>query len=238
MQDERRGNEEKAETCRSESALEGISNKPENFDSKMEISKVQENSVHEINHLKKAVTEMEQRRENLELGLIELYCLKEQNSRIYHLQKELKDKIAEMDILKNMLNKLQSEREELYEQVKQNQLTEKQLESARLEILELQLKMEFDSGRLNEHLVRLKEQVWSFFDMDEKSRNDTESDQKLQDKRKVELEAMKIKRKNKELQMEKRELGVKLDSVQARISELSNMTEVKKKKNRLHEFAE
>lgn len=102
MQDERRGNEEKAETCRSQSALEGISDKPENFDSKMEISKVQENSVHEISHLKKVVEEMEQRRENLELGLIELYCSKEQNSRISHMQ----DKIAEIEILKKTLNTL------------------------------------------------------------------------------------------------------------------------------------
>lgn len=147
MQDERRGNEEKAETCRSQSAFEGISDKPENFDSKMEISKVQENSVHEINHLKKVVEEMEQRRENLELGLIELYCSKEQNSRISHLQ----DKIAEIDILKKTLNKLQSEREEeLYKEVKLNQLREKQLESAKLEILELQLKMEFDACKQNE----------------------------------------------------------------------------------------
>lgn len=112
MQDERRGNEKKAETCRSQSALKGISGKPKNFDSKMEISKVQENSVHEINHLKKVGEEMDQRRENLELGLIQLYCSKEQNSRI-----------AEIDILKKTLNKFQSEREEeLYKEVKLNQL--------------------------------------------------------------------------------------------------------------------
>lgn len=73
---------------------------------------------------------------------------------------------------------------------------------------------------MNEHLVRLKEQVWSFFDLeDETLRKDTKSDQKLKDKRKVEREAMKMKkRRNKELQMEKRELEVKLDSVEARTS--------------------
>lgn len=72
---------------------------------------------------------------------------------------------------------------------------------------------------MNEHLVRLKEQVWSFFDLeDETLRKDTKSDQKLKGKRKVEREAMKMKRRNKELQMEKRELEVKLDSVQARTS--------------------
>lgn len=222
---ERREEEEKAETCRSESVLEEISDKPETIDCKMEISTVQENSVHEINHLKKVVKEMEQRRENLELGLIELYCFKEQKSRISKLHEELKDKMAEIDILNNMLNKLQSEREELYKEVKLNQLTEKQLQSARLTILELQLKMEFDAGRLNEHLVRLKEQVWSSFDRDETLRKDTKSDQKLKDIRKIELEAVKMKRRNKELQLEKRELGVKLDIVQARISENSSMTQ-------------
>lgn len=72
---------------------------------------------------------------------------------------------------------------------------------------------------MNEHLVRLKEQVWSFFDLeDETLRKDTKSDQKLKGKRKVEREAMKMKRRNKELQMEKRELEVKLDSVEARTS--------------------
>lgn len=75
------------------------------------------------------------------------------------------------------------------------------------------------ASRMNEHLVRLKEQVWSFFDLeDETLRKDTKSDQKLKGKRKVEREAMKMKRRNKELQMEKRELEVKLDSVQARTS--------------------
>ena len=55
---------------------------------------------------------------------------------------------------------------------------------------------------------------------------DSEVERKLKAVQEMEVEVMELKRKNRELQHEKRELTIKLDSAEARISALSNMTEV------------
>ena len=58
-------------------------------------------------------------------------------------------------------------------------------------------------------------------------KKDVDVEKKLKVLKELEVEVVELKRKNKELQHEKRELMVKLDATEARIMALSNMTEVK-----------
>lgn len=231
LQVERREKDEKIENSRSESILEQLSNGPEKSDYEMDEFPVQESkwdSVYEINRLKKIVKEKELRTENLELELIELYCLKGQQSSIAVLEKQLKDKTEEMDELTAKVNELQTERKRLYEELKQNHLAEKELESSKQTILELQVKMEVDAGGFKEHLTVMRERVLAF-DVDGESRKLNKFDKKLKVMKEAELEALKMKRRHRELQLEKREMTVKLDAAEARIASLSCMTEVTKK---------
>ncbi|KAL3529286.1 hypothetical protein ACH5RR_008608 [Cinchona calisaya] len=179
-------------------------------------------NYNEIDLLKNIVKEKEKMRENLEIRLLELYCLKEHQSRISLLQKQLKDRTSEVDMLREKINGLQAERRKLYEEVKLNQLVAEQLESEKLTLLELQGQIEFDSGPI----TMLKEKV-SGFCMEGESQVPNKVDKKLKAIKVLELKALEIKRRNIELQLEKRDLVVNLNAAKSKIAELSAMTERK-----------
>lgn len=213
--DPREKKEEQEETCKSKS-VNRLNAKSLEFS-------VQENgrvNVSEIDILKNVVKEKERMREGLEMRLLELYCLQEQQSRIALLQKQLNDRTSEINMLRETINILQDEKKKLYEEVKLNQLAPEQLESAELVMLELQGQLELDSGQMKEQLAMLKEQVSGFHAKEESKEN-------LKAIKAVELKALEVKRMNIQLQLEKRELVVKLNAAKSKIAELSTMTEHK-----------
>ncbi|XP_059643946.1 protein CHUP1, chloroplastic-like isoform X2 [Cornus florida] len=176
---------------------------------------------------KKVKSEMEQRRVSLEVKLVELNGLKEHQLHMAELQKHLKAKTAEIDMLTATIIALQAERKKLYEEIKQNKLAEKQVEIAKKMILEMQAKKRVDADQMKGQLVMLQEQV-NGFHMEETTKIvDAKVEKKLESMKDVELEIVRKKRRNKELQLEKRELSVMLAAAQAKITALSNMTERK-----------
>ncbi|GMY15385.1 protein CHUP1, chloroplastic-like isoform X2 [Fagus crenata] len=90
----------------------------------------------------------------------------------------------------------------------------------------LQDKMDANPKHVKGRLIMLQEQV-SRFPSDEISFRDTNVVKKLENVKDVELEIAEMKRRNKELELEKRELAVKLVVAKERIAALSNMTEGK-----------
>lgn len=219
--DPKKKKEEQEETCRSKSVNRLKSNSLE-----FSAQGNEREDVSEIDILKNVVKEKEKVRESLEMRLLELYCLKEQQSRIALLQKQLNDRTSEINMLRKMISILQDEREKLYEEVILNQLAAEQLESVELIMLELQGQLELDSGQMNEQLTMLKEQV-SGFHVKEESKASDKVDEKLGAIKVVELKALEIKRMNIQLQLEKRELVVKLNAAKSKIAELSAVTEHK-----------
>lgn len=181
--------------------------------------------ISEIDLLRNMVKEKDKMRASLEIRLFELYCLKEQQSKIPLLQRQLNDRTSEIDMLVETINRLQAERKNLYEEMKQNQLAAEQLERAKLTILELQGQMELDSGQMNDQITTLKQKV-SCFHKEGESKVPNKIDKKLKSVKVVELKALEIKRRNIELQLEKRELVLKLKATESKIAELSTMTEV------------
>lgn len=74
----------------------------------------------------------------------------------------------------------------------------------------------------------LKQQVTSLQRKEEEaSKRNVEVEKKLKSMKELEVEVVELRRRNKELQHEKRELLVKLEAAEARATALSSMTEVR-----------
>lgn len=184
------------------------------------------NCVIEIEKLTNVAEKMEKRRKSLEMKLLELYCLRQQQLNIGRLRKDLKLKIVEIDMLNATINSLRTEKIRLGEEIKQNELAEKQLENARRRLVEMQNKKCVESAQMKGQLMMVKEQI-SGFKMEEKDDiMDDKFEEKIRAMKNVELEGVELKRGNKELQLEMRELTVKLFATQTRITALSEMTVV------------
>lgn len=168
--------------------------------------------------------ELEQRKEILERKLFEYHGLKERQSYIGQLQRQLEDKTTEINMLKMAVDSLQDERKKLHEEIKQGLVAEKQLEMAKM-LKGLQEKMDASASSVKGRLIVLQEQVFNF-QSGEISFRDTIVEKELEDVKDVDLEIAEMKRRKKELELEKRELAVKLIAAKERIAALSNMKEV------------
>ncbi|XP_057765682.1 protein CHUP1, chloroplastic isoform X4 [Salvia miltiorrhiza] len=180
------------------------------------------NNASELERLRDLVKELEEREVKLEGELLEYYGLKEQESSIAELQKQLKIKTVEIDMLNITINSLQAERKKLQEELSQGVAARKELETARKKIKELQKQIQLEANQTKGQLLLLKQQVSG---LQTKEQEIAEVDKKLKAVKELEVEVMELKRKNKELQHEKRELIVKLDSAESKVRTLSNITE-------------
>ncbi|XP_010528037.1 PREDICTED: protein CHUP1, chloroplastic-like [Tarenaya hassleriana] len=197
---------------------------------KAEKERVYENEMayneSELDRLRNLVKELEEREVKLEGELLEYYGLKEQESDFVELQRQLKIKTVEIDMLNITINSLQAERKKLQEEILQNAVVRKELDVARNKIKELQRQIQLDSNQTKGQLLLLKQHVSSLQVKEEEAmKKDAEVERKLKAVQEMEVELMELKRKNRELQHEKRELTVKLDAAETRNSALSNLTE-------------
>ncbi|CAN0876531.1 Protein CHUP1, chloroplastic [Linum grandiflorum] len=186
------------------------------------------NNASELERLRNLVMELEEREVKLEGELLEYYGLKEQESDIVELQRQLKIKTVEVDMLNITINSLQSEKKRLQEEVAQGGggSARKELEVARNKIRELQRQIQLDANQTKGQLLLLKQQVSGLLAKEEEAiRKDVEVERKMKIVKDLEMEVAELKRKNRELQHEKRQLTVKLDAAEGKITALSNMTE-------------
>ncbi|KAJ0049680.1 hypothetical protein Pint_16400 [Pistacia integerrima] len=147
--------------------------------------------------------ELEKRKMVLERKLLELYGLKEQQEFIAQMHRHLEEKMTEIDMLGGTLEK------------------------AKKTVEELEKKMDVNAGHMKQHLMMLEEQVSEFQCGKGNYTNNGMIEKRLKAAKPVELEYAEMQRINKELELEKRELTVKLVGAQARIISVSNMTQDK-----------
>ncbi|XP_023529698.1 protein CHUP1, chloroplastic-like [Cucurbita pepo subsp. pepo] len=184
------------------------------------------NNASELERLRSLVKELEEREVKLEGELLEYYGLKEQESDVTELQRQLKIKTVEIDMLNITISSFQAERKKLQEEIAQAATVKKELEFARNKIKELQRQIQLDANQTKGQLLLLKQQVSGLQAKEQETiKKDSEIEKKLKAVKELEVEVMELKRKNKELQIEKRELTIKLGAAENRISTLSNMTE-------------
>ncbi|KAI4379168.1 hypothetical protein MLD38_005499 [Melastoma candidum] len=173
----------------------------------------------QLERLRKLVKELEEREMKLEGELLEYYGLKEQDSDVVELQRQLKIKTVEIDMLNVTINLLQAERKKLREEVAKGFTVRKELDAARNKIKELQNQIQQQANQTRGHLLLLNQQESSLQVKEEEAlKRDAEVERKLKVLKELEVEVIGLKRKNRELQHEKRELTVKLDAAEARHS--------------------
>ncbi|PON86530.1 hypothetical protein TorRG33x02_177240 [Trema orientale] len=195
----------------------------EDKEAKMKSCKMLNNGT-EAEILSALTREFEQRKVTLEWKLLQLYDLKEKKAYKAKLQRRLEEKSAEFDMLNATTASLQAEKMNLKEEIKQGFLVKKQLEKAKKVIAEMQKKIDVDARRIRGQVMMIEERVFGFQE-DDTSERYALIEQKLKAGKDVELEVVKMKRINKELELEKRELAVKLVSTQGKIASRSHMTE-------------
>lgn len=181
----------------------------------------------ELERLRNLVRELEEREVKLEGELLEYYGLKEQESDILELQRQLKIKTVEIDMLNITINSLQAERKKLHEEISRGVSAKKELEVARNKIKELQRQFQLEANQTKGQLLLLKQQVSGLQAKEEEAfKKDNEVEKMAKALKELEVEVVELKRMNRELQHEKRELIVKLDAAEGKVTALSNMTEV------------
>ncbi|GJV84228.1 protein CHUP1, chloroplastic [Tanacetum coccineum] len=184
------------------------------------------NNANELERLRNLVKELEEREVKLEGELLEYYGLKEQESDVVELQKQLKIKTVEIDMLNITINSLQTERKKLQEEVNHGVVYRKELEAARNKIKELQRQFQLEANQTKGQLLLLKQQVGILTTKEQDAfKKDTDIDRKLKLLKELEVDVVELKRKNRELQHEKRELVIKLDAAESRVATLSSTTE-------------
>nr|KYP53026.1 hypothetical protein KK1_025025 [Cajanus cajan] len=170
--------------------------------------------------------ELEEREVRLEGELLEYYGLKEHEADFVELQRQLEIKTVEIDMLHMTINSLQEERKKLQEELTDRASAKRELEVARSKIKELRRQIQLEANQAKTQLLLLKQKVSGLLAKEEAAvKKDAEIRKKLKALNDLEVEVVELKRKNKELQHEKRELTVKLDAAESRITELSNAIE-------------
>ncbi|KAJ6726405.1 PROTEIN CHUP1 CHLOROPLASTIC [Salix purpurea] len=185
-----------------------------------------ENTVSELKCLRNLVKELEEREVKLEGELLEYYALKEQEPDIVELQRQLKIKTVEIDMLNITINSLQAERKKLQEEILLGASAKEELELSRNKIKELQRQIQLSANQTKGQLLLLKKQVSGLQSKEQEAmKKDADAEKRLKAAKELEVEVVELKRKNKELQHEKRELTIKLGAAEAKVASLSNMTE-------------
>jgi len=201
------------------------------------------NEASEIERLRSLVRELEEREAKLEGELLEYYGMKEMETDVTELQKQLKIKTVEINRLNDAINSLQEERKnktmeinmlndtinslqeewkKLQDDVARGEVAKKELEVARSKIKELQRQIQLEAGQTKGQLMLLKQQVIGLKAKEEEAtKKEAEVERKLKKLKELEVEVLELRRKNKELLYEKRDLIVKLDAAEGKITEVS-----------------
>ncbi|CAD6332842.1 unnamed protein product [Miscanthus lutarioriparius] len=213
------------------------------------------NEASEIERLRSLVREMEEREAKLEGELLEYYGMKEMETDVTELQKQLKIKTVEINMLNDTINSLQEERKnktveinmlndtinslqeewkKLQDDVARGEVAKKELEVARSKIKELQRQIQLEAGQTKGQLMLLKHQVIGLKAKEEEAtKKEAEVERKLKKLKELEVEVLELRRKNKELLYEKRDLIMKLDAAEGKITESDVVANAREEINNL-----
>ncbi|KAG4390049.1 hypothetical protein GLYMA_06G209800v4 [Glycine max] len=166
--------------------------------------------------LQNLVQNYKQREVNLERKLLKLNSLREEQSAIAQMQKQLEEKTETVEILKKTIGSLQSESEVFREKIREDLMLKKQLDIAKKMMNEMHRKKDVNASPVREQILMLQQQVAEFRKFNSSGGN-AMGNKKLKDVQDMMVKVLELKRRNKELELEKRELVIKLATAQARI---------------------
>ncbi|XP_048136351.1 protein CHUP1, chloroplastic-like [Rhodamnia argentea] len=175
--------------------------------------------------MKRLLNDKRRREIAVENKLLELYGLREQRSFITHLQKQLRVRSSKADMLKSAVSSLEAEKSDLEKEIRESSVAEKQLEAAQKAMKQWQDKENAGEILMKAQLNMIEERVHGFHGKEKSSREPVINRKKMKRMEDLKLEVLEMNRRNKELELEKREVALKLNSAQAKTSSLSTMTE-------------
>lgn len=172
-----------------------------------------------VKHLQDIEMELEKRKVILEKKMIRLYSLKDQQSCIKNLRRNLDEKNAEINNLSLTVNALKVEIKDIQEEIKHGTLARKQLVMAKKTLEEMQMIRDINSAEKKGQITLLEERLSGFNRCGSSATSDM-VEKKLDAVKNIELDVGSMKRRNRELELEKRELAITLVAVNARISKI------------------
>lgn len=198
---------------------------PRDFQANNETNPAPSDST-ELLQLKVLVADLQQKEMKLQEELLEYYGLKEQEKTHSELERQLRKKNVEIEKLNGKLNVLEEQKKVLSAELAEKENLKKELEVARAKIKDLQKTIQSDAGQTKAQLLVLKQQVATLQAREqEAAKKDFALEKKLQTLKELEVEVVELRRTSKDLQHQKRELTVQLAAAEAKITELSNITE-------------
>jgi hypothetical protein len=199
----------------------------------------------ELQALRETVKVLKRKEARMEAELLDYYDLEDQEQELLRVEEELEERNLELDKLQSQLKKVEEEKNAQTAKLKERigalegratKLADeaasvtglrKDLEEARARIKELQRQLNTRTGNDKVELLMLKQKVATLeTEKEDGGKRDLETERKLQALRDMEVEIVELRRKNKELQYQKRELTVKLDAAEQDVEYFQNRTEV------------
>jgi len=214
------------------------------------------NDAAELQVLRSTVKELREKELQMEGELLDLYALQVQEADIVVLERELDEMHVQNLKLRKALdaqtNKIVELEEKLQERSSQNtklrsqvsalesQKTKladelavatsnfkKDLDEARARNRELHKQIHSDSGQAKAELLMLKQKLAIAEAREaEENKRDIDTENKLQALRELEVEVVELRRTNKELQHQKRELTVRMTAAESEVEYFANRTDV------------
>ncbi|KAF7850261.1 hypothetical protein BT93_L5673 [Corymbia citriodora subsp. variegata] len=179
----------------------------------------------EAEETKRLLNDLRRREIAVEHKLLEIYGLREQHSFIVHLKRQLRVRSSEADVLKAAVGSLEAEKSHLEKDIRESLTAEKQLVTAEEMIERCREKLKADEIQLKAQLEMIEEQVHGYRSRGKQSREPAFEGKTKTTTDDAKLEVVAMKRRNKELELEKRELGLKLNAARAKAAALTAMTE-------------
>lgn len=144
-----------------------------------------------------------------------------------HLHKVEEEKNTQIAKLKDRIGALEARATKLSEEAASVTGLKKDLEEARTRNRELQKQINTKIGDDKAELLMLKQKVATLeTEREDAWKRDLETERKFQVLREMEVEIVELRRTNKDLQYQKRELNVKLDAAEEDIEYLQSRTDV------------
>lgn len=163
--------------------------------------------------LQNLIKNYKQREISLERKLIELNRLKEEKFVISELKMQLEKKRAKLKSLEETIASFRFESKIIKEKIEEDIMCKMQLEIANKIINEMESKKDMIGSHVKDQMLMLQQQVDEFEKYNVATATVNKEHEHVEDR---ELEVLEMKRRNKELELEKREVGTKLATALAR----------------------
>jgi hypothetical protein len=154
-------------------------------------------------------------------------ALEAQTNKIVELEEKLQERSSQNTKLRSQVSALESQKTKLADELAvATSNFKKDLDEARARNRELHKQIHSDSGQAKAELLMLKQKLAIAEAREaEENKRDIDTENKLQALRELEVEVVELRRTNKELQHQKRELTVRMTAAESEVEYFANRTD-------------